>query len=343
MVCKKIVYKKFINSFAHINHYILAMCKKIIRWSCYFISAILFVVAIYFIANSYMYSKEADNLVKVYYIGGVISGFFAFGAFFVAVSANRIQNKTGNLQRFETTFFNMLNLQQQITNDLIYNEDISDDDDSNTNKYQIIQGRELFHYFWNTLHLRSLSEESGKEDNFGYEESPFIYRNGLKSLIEDFGSEEYECQKIPSYFDHYFRHLYTIIKFVHNTDFLTWEEKYKYTSIVRATLSRYELVWIYYNCLYGAGVEKFKPLVEEYSLLKNMRENLLALSKENKDVLSPKNKIISAKKQFSGTDYEFYLADDKHTDKYHISAFYSKKELSKGRELINQWVLFLNE
>lgn len=324
------------------------MCKKIIGRLCCFIGIILFTVAIYFLAKSYLHSNEIDNLVKIYYIGGIISGIFAFGAFFVAVFANHIQNKTGNLQRFETTFFNMLNLQQQITVDLIYNEDVSEEDEINNHKYQTIQGRELFRYFWDTLHLKSLSNntlENGEEDTFGYEDNPFEYRNGLKRLIEDFGIEEYECQKTPTYFDHYFRHLYTIIKFVHNTKFLTWEEKYKYTSIVRATLSRYELVWIYYNCILGAGLEKFKPLVEEYALLKNMREDLLALSKENKEILNTKNKISSAKKQFSGTDYEFCLSKEKgkETGKFYIGAFYNKKELHKGYELINKWDAFLCE
>ena len=314
------------------------MRKKIAYCFCFLVLLVLIIV----LAKSYICSRETDELVKIYYIGGVVSGIFAFGAFFVAVWANRTQNKTGNLQRFETTFFNMLNLQQQITNDLVFHENVSDDENE-TQKHQEIQGRELFRYFWEGLYLRSMSEEE-QEDPFGYEDNPLAYRNGLKGIIEDFGSEEYDYQKIPSYFDHYFRHLYTIVKFVHNADFLTWEEKYKYTSIVRATLSRYELVWIYYNCIYGAGIKKFKPLVEEYSLLKNIRENLLALSKENKEILSSKNKIASSKKRFSYTDYEFYLTNEKgDTNRYHISAFYNKQELNKGKDLIKEWTDFLNE
>lgn len=312
--------------------------KKKITYLC---SLIIVIILIATLLYAYRNSFEKDMLIKIYYIGGVVSGLFAFGAFFVAVRANHIQNKTGNLQRFETTFFNILNLQQQITNDLVYNENISEEDES-AQKYQVIQGRELFRYFWDTLNLRSMSGKSEQEDVFGYEDTPFAYRDGLKSLIEDFGIAEYESQKISSYFDHYFRHLYTIIKFVHNTDYLTPQEKYKYTSIVRATLSRYELVWIYYNCICGAGLEKFKPLVERYSLLKNMREDLLALSKENKETLISKNKLRSAKEQFSGTDYEFYLTDKEDKEKYNISAFYNEQELNKGKSLIDKWHLFLN-
>ena len=99
------------------------MRKKLVYCFCFLVLLVLIIV----LAKSYICSRETDELVKIYYTGGVISGIFAFGAFFVAVWANRTQNKTGNLQRFETTFFNMLNLQQQITNDLVFHENVSDD------------------------------------------------------------------------------------------------------------------------------------------------------------------------------------------------------------------------
>ncbi len=37
----------------------------------------------------------------------------------------------------------------------------------------------------------------------------------------------------------------------------------------------YELGLIFYNCLAEPGREKFKPLVEKYSLLKNMPKTIL--------------------------------------------------------------------
>lgn len=40
--------------------------------------------------------------------------------------------------------------------------------------------------------------------------------------------------------------------------------------MVRAQLSDYELLWVFYNCLSPNGVRKFKPYVEKYSLLKNL-------------------------------------------------------------------------
>ena len=55
----------------------------------------------------------------------------------------------------------------------------------------------------------------------------------------------------------------------------TYEDEYEYTSMLRAILSRYELVWLYYNGLSEYGNEKLKPLIERYAMLKNLRKDLL--------------------------------------------------------------------
>ena len=71
---------------------------------------------------------------------------------------------------------------------------------------------------------------------------------------------------------HYFRNLYTIIKMVDQSSI---ERKRDYTNIIRAQLSSSELVLLCYNCISPWG-EKFKPLVEKYSLLKTLPEGSLA-------------------------------------------------------------------
>ena len=45
--------------------------------------------------------------------------------------------------------------------------------------------------------------------------------------------------------------------------------------MLRAQLSRYELVWLYYNGLSDNGNEKMKPLMEKYAMLKNLRKELI--------------------------------------------------------------------
>jgi hypothetical protein len=69
------------------------------------------------------------------------------------------------------------------------------------------------------------------------------------------------------------------LKFIKHSD-ISQEQKFKYTSILRATLSAYELVFVFYNCLHPNGKTHFKPLVEEFSFLKNMDESLIFNSKQ---------------------------------------------------------------
>jgi hypothetical protein len=67
----------------------------------------------------------------------------------------------------------------------------------------------------------------------------------------------------------YFRTLYHIFKFVDHDEALVEQEKIDYANVARAQLSRFELAFMFYNCLTPYG-EKFKPLIERYGLLKHI-------------------------------------------------------------------------
>jgi len=73
---------------------------------------------------------------------------------------------------------------------------------------------------------------------------------------------------------HYLRFLYNIFKYIDTAD-LPVDLKRKYAHIVRAQLSDYELLILFYNCLHKNGSERFKPLVERYSIFNNLPEDLL--------------------------------------------------------------------
>ena len=98
---------------------------------------------------------------------------------------------------------------------------------------------------------------------------------GMEHAIAKLGMGGYMHSEVPTQFDHYFRLLYRILKFVKTSPLITrFEDEYEYTSILRATLSRYELVWLYYNGL-TYGKNKLKPMIERYAMLKNLRKDLL--------------------------------------------------------------------
>lgn len=314
-------------------------------------------------AEKYFIVSEGDNPQALFgdsfgAVNALISA-FAFAGVIVAIFIQRnelrlqrkdlvlqrqefsTQNETLKLQRFENTFFNMLSLQQQIVNDLSFTDIDKEqvlEDAQNPALGRIakevivnkdVNGRELFFYsFVERPHYFNLADGSTKKVK-GMR--IYLYYNGISS---------YDDSYTPTYFDHYFRHLYTIIKFVDNADFLSFDEKYKYTSMVRATLSRYELIWLFYNGISSVGKQKFKRLIEQYSLLKNIREDLLTLSKENLKIVTNKgfNQKFLQDNGYSGTDYEFWITDDKNdTERYYISAFYNKEEIERGERKVREW------
>ena len=184
-----------------------------------------------------------------------------------------IQNKTLKNQRFENTFFNLLELHNEIVNAIDYVRSVGNMLDGKT---RTIRGRDVFEYIFNRL-------------NSGIKEEV-----DMNKLYLDF----YDKNKTD--LGHYFRNLYRIFKLIHETEFATLNEldldvsneenkkiyltknhseRYRYTSIVRAQLSDYELLLLFYNCLSEYGNEKFKPLIEEYSLLKNLPTKEIKLQK----------------------------------------------------------------
>ena len=61
------------------------------------------------------------------------------------------------------------------------------------------------------------------------------------------------------------------MKFVHESDV---EKKGAYTGILRAQLSSYELLLMFYGTVHPKG-EKLYPLLHDYAMLKNLDKHLL--------------------------------------------------------------------
>ena len=170
------------------------------------------------------------------------------------------QTKTMQIQRFENTLFNMLSLQQGIVNSL---EFIPTDGADTT---PICKGRTVFDVFYNT-----------KITRFEFVDVDNIL--GIKGLIRaDNDVNAYLHVSDISIFDSYFRHLYRIFKYIDESPLIDDSERYDYSSIVRAQLSEYELLVLFYNALTinDNGEFKFKRLIEKYAILNNIRDSMLA-------------------------------------------------------------------
>lgn len=247
------------------------------------------------------------------------------------------QNETLIIQRFENLFYNMLNLQQQIVDGLRY--DYFDNEratvpvkggfttDRKLVKREVV-GRDVFRYLFNDVLL--------------VENYSTLY--GYKQYLRYCGLEKYDRTLIPTYFDHYFRHLYKIVQFVDSQEF-SFEEKYRYISFLRGTLSRYELVWLYYNALHP-DFYRFKKYIERYSLLKVLRSDLLSISKETANYyesLGITDEDLN-EHEFGIDDFAYYLTDNPDDEsKYMISAFWNSNDYQSGVMYLDRWRGFIEE
>ena len=114
----------------------------------------------------------------------------------------------------------------------------------------------------------------------GREVFQFLYEQqkkegiSMNQAIEQAGIDGYEGF-MQGELDHYFRYFYRILRYIDDSKLIDSEQKYSYATILRAHLSIYELLLMYYNGLSEAGCDRLKPLMERYSMLDNMREEKL--------------------------------------------------------------------
>jgi len=158
------------------------------------------------------------------------------------------QNETLRKQTFENTFFQLLRLHNDILNTI----------NIPVGRQATARGRDCFEQLWRAL--RNDLESRTREGGF----------SSRLELIDD--SYQVFYSKYQSDVGHYFRSLYNIMKFIKQSEV---SGKRLYTNLVRAQLSSFELVVLFYNCLSKFGREKFKPLVEEFAILKTLDQGLL--------------------------------------------------------------------
>ena len=203
-------------------------------------------------------------------IGGIMGPFVAiaaailtFLAFWVQFKANEQQRKDIARERFENNLFELLHFHQDITNELLLKCNVHSNNYQNNIRTVEEKGRDVF---------QLLYEDAIVDNKYG----------GIKNIIQ-ISSNTWKTKYLNcpiGFLDHYFRLLYRILKYIDdsskNIPEMTKDKRYEYTCIVRATLSQYELILLFYNCLSTNGNKKFKPLIEKYAIFNNLRVELLA-------------------------------------------------------------------
>ncbi len=170
------------------------------------------------------------------------------------------QKETLQKQNFESSFFQLLGMHSEIVNSMeMPKENLS--------------GRECFRSLRGNLNSRleiAIAQGRPKTEVFNA-----VYEEEFFSVFQP-------------YVGHYFRHLYNVVKFVHEHEFFDekeFKEKKRYTNFIRAQLSSNELGVLFYNCLSDRGA-KFKDLVEKYALFEDMPSEVF-IDPEDKERYGP--------------------------------------------------------
>jgi hypothetical protein len=213
---------------------------------------------------------------------GVASFLLVYAAFKLQQEQSKEQNRTLGLQRFETTFFQLLTFHHSITEKLkisfkpvkkvslkpIDIDDAAEDEEIILNQTEVYlegAGRDFFSVAVKILKIYyEIEIAKSKEKNLQTKE---------KAMIDSYSKFYNEHQDSLG---HYFRNLYHIAKYVDNTKLIENDEKKTYLGIYRAQLSAYEQILLLYNCcVQDLGYPKFRNLVINHDLLQNMNIDLL--------------------------------------------------------------------
>ncbi|MDK8188795.1 putative phage abortive infection protein [Paenibacillus sp. UMB7766-LJ446] len=162
------------------------------------------------------------------------------------------QIKAANIQRFESTFFNMINLHNEIVKGVAFNDH---------------EGRLAFEMMYNFLLSNRADEKYKKFETKVRSYTALTYHedfNLTKKICNDFFGRNEKTV------GHYMRNLYNIFRMIDENEWIDdVYEKRKYSRIIRSQLSAYELLLLFYNCFQGKG-ENFTVYTEKYNLFDNL-------------------------------------------------------------------------
>lgn len=171
----------------------------------------------------------------------------------------KVQNETLQIQRFENTFFKMLEFFENCRNDIGYQYP------NGTS----LQGRNAIEPLYRLLvdHYLSIF----KQDDY-YNYNSYFKEECKTSVGISLEYHKFYAQNGEE-LGQYYRTLYNLLKLVDRADFIP--DKTIYTNLLRAQLSRYELLLLFYNSISVLGAEKMAPLIMKFNILKHIEKSLL--------------------------------------------------------------------
>ncbi|OXS77939.1 putative phage abortive infection protein [Domibacillus enclensis] len=213
------------------------------------------------------------------FFGGSTIGFLSLASIFFVIHAIRIQSqelflqrtelaltrteleetrkvhesshKTMLKQQFESTFFNMLSLHNEIVNSIHYVE-----------AGRVYDGRALFKRLRDYMNTQ-LKRISQQPSHNQFERLANI-EQAVSETAKDFSETT----------SHYFKNICTLLLFLDDEKSLIDDEKFKYVEIIKSQLSPYEMVYLMYLC-FRVENKTFLELSKKYNFFLSVDKDLL--------------------------------------------------------------------
>ncbi len=191
------------------------------------------------------------------FFGGVLNPIFSFLTFVGLLITIVMQQKeireakaTVEKQGFETLFFQMITIHNSIVQSMDLRTLANPAKKIKAKEYH---GRDCFARF--LIHLKDEVEAAAKKgsSNALYDGYKAFWARDRKDL------------------GHYFRYLFNMIRIVENST----ADTEQYVKLLRAQLSDYELVILFYNGGMSASGSAFKKYIHKYALFDNLPDDLL--------------------------------------------------------------------
>lgn len=161
-----------------------------------------------------------------------------------------LQTKAMNKQVFETTFFQLLQLHNEIIQSLQIEKGFGSSKTS-------LHGRDVF----SVLFTEKLVNGDAELEYFHQ------FGNHI-DFSDDINGQYLVFHRLYGHLvGHYFRNIYQILKYIDQSDV---EDKKFYSNLIRAQMSDYELGLLFYNCISDLGNTKFKILIEKYEFFEHL-------------------------------------------------------------------------
>lgn len=240
-----------------------------------FLTAFLFIVFYYFMAITNLYwpfnGMQKDSLGTFGDTWGMLTSIFSVLAFMgvsyslvMQADAFKHSEKVSETQQsytlkqsFENNLFQMLSLLQEIISEVrVRKTNVDENDDP------VRVGRSTFKVIFELKYAK----HKYTYNNIKYDSLSEVYVH-LSDLFKGRGGDT------QLNLGHYFRFLYNIFRYISESS-VSEKEKFEYAKIVRAQISNYELLLLFYNVMHVDGI-KFQKYVVKYQLFDNLPIDML--------------------------------------------------------------------